>query len=229
MRFRDRADAGRRLAMMMLAYRGEATRVLGLDGGGLRVGYEVAQALGAPLDVWMARGVESSERGGRPVGAVSEGEGLYLDVEGIRSAVAPAAELARWMDAEAGEVALAAQRLRGGHPRLEVTGCTAVLVVDGIAGDAGPVFAALRGLRRQGPRRLVLAAPVASAEELERLRPEADEVLCCRPSWSLITVAHAYDDFREVPEVEARQVLERARHLGVRGEGLGPQGSGDWM
>lgn len=214
---------------MLLAYRGGATRVFGLDGGGLRVGFEVAQALAAPLEVWLARGVGSPEQGGRSVGAVSEGEGLYLDVEGIRSAQAPAAELARWMDAEAGEVALAAQHLRGGHPRLEAGGCTAVLVVDGIALEDGRVFAALRGLRRQGPRRLVLATPVASAEELERLRPEVDEVVCCRPIWSLLTVAHAYDDFRDVPELEARQVLERARQLAAPGAGLGSQGSGDWM
>jgi putative phosphoribosyl transferase len=214
---------------MMLAYRTGATRVFGLDEGGLRVAYEVSLALEAPLDVWMARGVESSEQSGRAVGAVAEGQGLYLDVEGIRSAEAPAAELARWMDAQAGEVALAAQHLRGGHPRLEVAGCTAVLVVDGIAAEAGPVFAALRGLRRQGPRRLVLATPVASAQELERLRPEADEVICCWPIWSLITVAHAYDDFREVSELEARQVLERARQFAAPGMGLETHGSGDWM
>jgi len=229
MRFRDRAEAGRRLAAMMVAYRPKVPRVFGLGRGGLQVAQEVAQALGAPLEVWMARGVESPEQGGRPVGAVAEGEGLYLDIEGIRSAVAPAAELARWMDAEAGEAALAAQHLRGNHPRLEASGCTAVLVVDGLVADAGPVFAALRGLRRQSPARLVLAAPVASAEELERLRPEVDEVVCCRPIWSLVTVAHAYDDFREVPEREARQVLERARRLAALGTELGTQGSGDWM
>jgi putative phosphoribosyl transferase len=213
---------------MTLAYRDGATRVFGLDGGGLRVGLEVALALEAPLDVWMARGVGSPDQGARAVGAVAEGQGLYLDIEGIRSAEAPAAELARWMDAQAGEVALAAQHLRGGHSRLEAAGCTALLVVDGIAAEAGPVFAALRGLRRQGPRRLVLAAPVASAEELERLRPEVDEILCCLPIWSLITVAHAYDDFREVSELEARQVLARARQIATTGTELGTQGSGDW-
>jgi putative phosphoribosyl transferase len=213
---------------MMLAHQGPAVRVFGLGEGGLRVGYEVAHALEAPLDVWMARTVVSPEGGGRTVGAVSEGEGLYLDIEGIRSAVAPAAELARWMDAEAGEVALTAQHLRGGLPRLEPGGCTALLVVEGIAAGDGRVFAALRGLRRQGPRRLVLAAPVASAEELERLRPEADEVVCCRPSWSLLTVAHAYDDFGEVPELEARQVLERTRRLPAHGEEPRMQG-GDWI
>ena len=229
MRFRDRAEAGRRLAAMMLAYRAGPTRVFGLDEGGLRVGSEVAQALEAPLDVWMARGVDSPEQGARAVGAVSEGQGLYLDFEGIRAAVAPAAELARWMDAQAGEVALAAQHLRGGLPRLEVAGCTALLVVDGIAAETGPVFAALRGLRRQGPRRLVLATPVASAEELERRRPEVDEVICCRPSLSLLTVAHAYDDFREVTELEARQVLRRARQRAVPATGLGMESRGDWV
>ena len=229
MRFRDRSEAGRRLAAMTLAYRGGVTRVFGLEGGGLRVAHEVARALEAPLDVWMARGVDAPEQGARAVGAVAEGEGLYLDIEGIRSAEAPASELARWMDAQAGEVALAAQHLRGGRPRLEVAGCTVLLVVEGIAAEAGPVFAALRGLRRQGPRRLVLAAPVASAEELERLRPEVDEVICCRPIWSLLSVAHGYDDFRPVPELEARQVLKQARRLAATGAGLETEGRGDWM
>ncbi len=229
MRFRDRADAGRRLAAMMVDYRGDFTRVFGLDGGGLRVGYEVAQALAAPLDVWMARGVESPEQGGRAVGAVSEGEGLFLDIEGIRSAVAPAAELARWMDAEAGEVALAAQHLRGGHPRLEAAGCTALLVVDGIAVGDVEVYAALRGLRRQGPRRVVLAAPVASAEELERLRLEADEVQCLHPVWALLSIQHAYDSFPACQDLEVRQFLERAREIQPGREALVPGPAGEWI
>ncbi|MDY7230174.1 phosphoribosyltransferase [Hyalangium rubrum] len=229
MRFRDRADAGRRLAANLVAYRSEATRVFGLDGGGLRVGFEVAQALGAPLDAWAARAVESPKEPGHLVGAVSEGGGLYLEVEGIRSAAAPAAELARWMESEAGEVALAAQRLRGGHPRLDTGHCTVVLVVDGLAQGDARVYAALRGLRRQGARRVVLATPVASAEELERLRPEADEVVCLQPIWSLHTVAPAYDDFREVPDLEARQLVARARELASAAQGAGSAGRGEWM
>ncbi len=211
MRFRDRADAGRRLAALLVSHREESLQVFGLDGGGLHVGYEVARTLGAPLEVWVTRSVETQEPSPRRVGAVSEGGGVYLDVEGLRQVRSPAAELARWMDAEAGEVALTAQRLRGCASRREVGPATAVLVVEGVGLREGRVYAALRGLRRQGPRRLLLAAPVVSAEELEPLRSEADEVVCLRPVWSLVAAAHAYDDFQQVSDLEARQVLARAR------------------
>lgn len=227
MRFRDRADAGRQVAARVVAYRSEATRVFGLDSGGLRVAYEVARALGAPLDVWVSRAVELGP--GQMVGAVAEGEGLYLDTAGVRSAASPASELARWMDAQAGEVALAAHRVRGGHPRLDAGHCTVLLVADGIAQGDVRAYAALRGLRRQGPRWLVLATPVAEAEELERLRLEADEVVCLQSVWALLTVEHAYDDLREVPDIEARQVLERARELAAGGGGAGITSRGEWI
>jgi putative phosphoribosyl transferase len=231
MRFRDRADAGRRLAARLLHYRGsEAVQVFGLEGGGLRVGYEVARALGAPLEAWVARPVEVPDRPGLRLGAVSEEGGFFLDAEAVRSTAEPAPELVRWMDAEAGEVALAAQRLRGGHPRMEVmAGGVALLVVDGIAAGDLHVYAALRGLRRQQPRRLVLAAPVAAAEELERLRLEADEVVCLHPIWALLAVTHAYDDFRNLPDIEVRELLERARQRAPAPDVVEPSPSNEWM
>jgi putative phosphoribosyl transferase len=230
MRFRDRADAGRRLAARLLPYRGTAgVQVFGLGGGGVRVGYEVTRALGAPLEVWVARAVEAPDRTGLRLGAVSEGEGFFLEADAVRSTAEPAAELMRWMDAEAGEVALEAQRLRGGHPRMEVAGGTALLVVEGIAVGDFQVYAALRGLRRQQPRRLVLAAPVAAAEELERLRLEADEVVCLHPVWALLAVTHAYEDFRDMADIEVRQVLERARQLAPAREALEAGERGEWI
>jgi putative phosphoribosyl transferase len=70
---------------------------------------------------------------------------------------------------------------------------------------------------------------VAAAEELERLRLEADEVLCLQPVWSLLAVEHAYDDFRPLPDLEIRQLLERARELRPRREAPGPSAPGEWM
>ncbi|MBN1206662.1 MAG: hypothetical protein JXB05_17395 [Myxococcaceae bacterium] len=229
MRFRDRADAGRRLATLLLPYRGHETRLFGLNGGGVRLGYEVARALGAPLELWVAREVEvPGERGAR-MGAVAEGNGFFVSAQVVRATSAPATELTRGMDAEAGQVALEAQRLRGGHPRMEAGAGTAVLVVEGIAAGALSVYAALRGLRRQQPRQLVLAAPVGAMEELERLRLEADEVLCLHPVWALLAVEHAYDDFRELPDIELRQLLDRARELRPGREVLEAGTSTEWM
>lgn len=229
MRFRDRADAGRRLTTLLLRYGGQDTRVFGMNGSGVRVAYEVAHALGLPLELWVSRNVEVPEQPGSRLGAMAEGEGFCLNAEMVRSVEAPASEVTRWMDAEAGEGALEAQRLRGAHPRLGAGVGTALLVVDGIALGELQTCAALRGLRRQNPRRLVLAAPVAAAEELERLRLEADEVLCLQPVWSLRSVEHAYDDFRSLPDVEIRQLLERARELQPGREAPVPGAPGEWM
>jgi putative phosphoribosyl transferase len=229
MRFRDRAEAGRRLATLLLAHRGHETRVFGLNSGGVRVAYEVSRTLGSLMDAWVARLVEVPEQPALALGAVSEGEGFFLDAGTVRSVDAPPSEMTGWMDAEAGEVALAAQRLRGGYPRLEAGAGTALLVVEAIAVGDLQVYAALRGLRRQGPRRLVLAAPVAAAEELERLRLEADELVCLHPVWALLAAEHAYDDFRGLPDIEVRQLLERARELRPEREALLLAENSEWM
>jgi putative phosphoribosyl transferase len=229
MRFRDRADAGRRLAKLLLGYGGHDTQVFGMNGGGVRVAYEVAQALGAPLELWVSRLVEVPEQPGSRLGAVAEGEGFFLNAETVRSVDAPASQMTQWMDGEAGEVALEAQRLRGGHPRMEPGAGTAVLVVEGIAVEDFQVYAALRGLRRRSPRKLVLAAPVAAGEELERLRLEADEVLCRHPVWALLTVEHAYDDFHGLPDIEVRQLLDRARERRPGREMPVAEVPGEWL
>ncbi|WP_224362879.1 phosphoribosyltransferase [Hyalangium versicolor] len=229
MRFRDRADAGRRLAAPLLSHRGHGTRVFGLNSGGVRVAYEVAHALGAPLELWVARTVDVPGVPLTRLGAVAEGDGFFLHADTVRSVAAPAAEMTAWMDAEAGEVALEAQRLRGAQVRMEAGTSTVVLVAEGIPAGDLQVYAALRGLRHQQPRRLVLAVPVAAAEELERLRLEADEVVCLQPIWALLSVDHAYDDLRSLPDLEVRQLLERAREFGPGRENWVPAQGGEWI
>jgi putative phosphoribosyl transferase len=229
MRFQDRAEAGRRLAMLLRPFRDESMQLFGLGGGGVRVGYEVARALRVPLDLWVARQVEAPEQPGLAVGAVSEGEGFFLDVDGVRAASANAAELTRWMDAQAGEVALCAQRLRGPHARHAPTGGTVVLVAEGIAAGDLRIHAALRGLRRQRPGRLLLAAPAGMAGELERLRVEADEVLCVQFSWDLASASQAYEAFPPVLSFEVRQLLGQARQWTSQVREAGLEEGSRWM
>jgi putative phosphoribosyl transferase len=229
MRFRDRADAGRQLARLLLRFQSHEVQVFGMNAGGVRVAYEVARALGTPLELWVARSVEAPGQPRLRLGAVAEGQGFFLNAEVVRSVSAPASELTRWMDLEAGEVAVEAQRLRAGYPRMEAAAGTMVLVVEGIAVGDMEVYAALRGLRRQSPRHLVLAAPVSAGEELERLRLEADEVLCAQPVWALLSVEHAYDDFRSLSDVEVCQLLARGRELRPDREALAPVAQPKWM
>ncbi len=186
------------------------------------MGYEVASALGTFLELWAARLVEAKGRPLPKLGAVAEGEGFFLNAKAVRSIPAPASEVTRWMDTEAGELSLEAQRLRGGHARMSAGAGTVLLVVDGIAVGDFQVYAALRGLRRQSPRHLVLAAPVAAAEELEQLRLEADEVVCLQPVLALPSVQYEYDDYRALPDIEVQQLLERGREIRPSREVLVP-------
>lgn len=229
MRFRDRADAGRRLATLLLRYRGHAPRIFGMNAGGVLTGYEVALALEAYLELWAARLVELPGEALMTLGAVAEGEGFFLNAEAVRSTAASAPELTQWMDSAAAEVTREAQRLRGGFPRMEAGAGTVVLVVDGIAAGDVQAYAALRGLRRHNPRHLVLAAPVAAAEELERLRLEADEVLCLHPVWALLSVEHAYDELRSMPDIEVQQLLARGREPRPNHDVLIPTENSEWL
>jgi len=208
MRFRDRADAGRRLAARLLPYRGESVLVLGVARGGLRVAYEVAHALEAPLDVWVSRRIDGR---GRKValGAVSEGGGIYLDLEALREVGMPEVEARSLAQAEAREVDDRVQRLRG-TPEPAVGGCTVLLVDDGLVSGV-TALAALQTLRRQRPARLVLGVPVGTPRGLARVRPAADGVQCVEVLPGMRTVAEAYDDFRPLPDAELRQLLVRAR------------------
>lgn len=227
MRFRNRADGGRQLATRLLPYRGLHVRVLGLARGGMRVAYEVARALEAPLDVWVARRMTIPGRV-TTLGAVSEGGGLYLDREALRLSPIPEGELLNLSTEESAGVEEEVRRLRG-SPTPEVGGCTVLLVDDGLITGA-TAAAALQALRKQRPLRLVLAAPVATPRSLEVVRAGADAVQCVLTMAALRTVSEAYDDFRPVPDVEVRQLLERSREPPLPRDVLESTDSGGfWM
>jgi putative phosphoribosyl transferase len=227
MRFRDRADAGRQLSARLLPYRGAHARVLGLARGGLRVAYEVARALEAPLDVWVARRVSLPGRL-TPVGAVAEGGGLYLDREALRLAPMPESELLASARQEAADLDDTVRRLRG-RPEPDVGGCTVLLVDDGMVTGA-TAAAALHALRRQRPGRLVLATAVSTPRALEVVRPLVEDVHCLVTTPGLRTLAEAYDDFRPVPDVEVRQLMERSREPALPRDVLeSTDAGGFWM
>ncbi|WP_240359271.1 phosphoribosyltransferase [Pyxidicoccus trucidator] len=225
MRFRDRADAGRQLATRLLPYRSTGVRVLGLARGGLRVAFEVARALEAPLDVWVARRVGIPGRM-TTLGAVSEGGGLYLDPEALQ--LVPEVELRSMAREEAVELEEQVQRLRG-RPTPDLGGCLVLLVDDGLV-TGSTAAAALQALRRQRPGRLVLGAGVATPHALDVVRGLADAVHCVSTQEGLRTVSEAYDDFRPLPDADVRQLLERAREPGLPREVLESTDTGGfWM
>ncbi|WP_408888741.1 phosphoribosyltransferase [Myxococcus faecalis] len=228
MRFRDRADAGRRLAATLLPYRGSNVRVLGLARGGVRVAYEVARALEVPLDIWVSRRLSIPGRV-MTLGAVSENGARFLLSDSLRLMPMPRAEVDALVSDEAAEVEAQVRRLRG-RAQPELGGCTVILVDDGVLTGA-TAAAALVALRELHPARLVMATPVASPRGLEVVRAEADQVSCVETEPGLRTVAEAYDDFRAFPDVELQSLVERSRQPPWRSrsvlESADPGGS--WM
>ncbi|HEY8217842.1 MAG TPA: phosphoribosyltransferase family protein, partial [Acidimicrobiia bacterium] len=175
--FRDRRDAGARLAERLEHLRAESPVVLGLPRGGVPVAYEVATRLGAPLDVIVVRKLGVPFQPELGMGAVGEDGVIVLNDDVLRLARVRDDELARIEARERQEVERRARRFRGGRPRVDVTQRTAVIVDDGIA-TGGSARAALRVARAQGARRVVLAVPVGSPDTVAEMRQEADEVVC---------------------------------------------------
>ena len=170
MPFVDRRDAGRRLAERLMSLRGEDAVVLGLPRGGVPVAFEVARALGAPLDVILVRKLGVPFQPELAMGAIGEGGARVVNDEVLRRAGVTPSELAEVEHREQAELDRRARRYRGGRPPVGLTGRTAVVVDDGIA-TGSTARAACLVARAQGAARVVLAVPVAPASTVEELSP----------------------------------------------------------
>lgn len=201
MMFRDRKDAGRRLAAALGHLRAARPVVLALPRGGVPVAAEVAQALDAPLDLALVRKIGAPDDPEFAVGAVADGPEPVV--------VRNAAMLARFGVSEVAFAAAVARQiaeldrrralyLRGRH-RIALTGRTVIVVDDGIATGA-TVTAALRAIRAQRPKWLVLAAPVAAGEAVELVRDEADEVVVLEIPADFGAVGLFYEDFAQLDD-----------------------------
>jgi putative phosphoribosyl transferase len=208
--FRDRTDAGRQLAARLARYQGHDVVVLGLPRGGVPVAFEVAQALHAPLDVWVARKIGAPGRPELGIGAIAEGGALFLDHEMADAVGATGRDVARIAEREGAELARRVRHYRGDRPPPALSGRTVIVVDDGIA-TGGTVRAVVQAVRMQRPGRLVLAAPVAAAQTLASLRSEVDDLVCVLAPSDLVAVGRFYADFRQTQDEEVCDLLERAR------------------
>ena len=208
--FRDRRNAGRELASALVRWRDEAPIVIGLPRGGVPVAEEVARALDAPLDVWVVRKIGAPTQPELGLGAVAEGGEVYLDRRMVAAVAASDAEVAALLERKKVEVVDRVRRFRGGAPPLEVSGRVVIVVDDGLA-TGGTARAALRALRRRGPKALVLAVPVGSPRTLEALRSEADAIVCPHPVEHMGAIGLWYDDFTPTSDEEVGEILDRAK------------------
>ncbi|HWP35780.1 MAG TPA: phosphoribosyltransferase [Thermodesulfobacteriota bacterium] len=224
-RFRDRREAGRELARRLLPYRDLDPVVLALPRGGVPVGYEVARALGAPLDIVVVRKLGAPGQPELAIGALVDGDDPQgvLNPDVVELLGVPAEYVRDEVARQLAEIRRREARYRGGRPRVPVGGRTAIVVDDGVATGA-TVRAALRGLRRAAPRRLVLALPVAPPDTARQLRAEVDDLICLRTPEPFIAVGRHYEDFSQPSDEEVVALLEEARRAAGAGaaEAAGP-------
>ncbi len=208
MPFRDRIDAGRRLAQALLTYKNQSPVVLALPRGGVPVAAEVARTLDAPLDLVLVRKIGVPHHSELAMGAVVDGaDPLVVRNDNVIA-------MARVSDAgfelvcnqELAEIKRRRQRYVGDRVPPALKDRVVIVIDDGIATGA-TTRAALRSVRKQKPEKLILAIPVAPTGSLAELRGEADAIVCLENYESFGAVGFYYADFRQVSDAEVRHIL----------------------
>jgi putative phosphoribosyl transferase len=214
--FRDRADAGAQLARALGRYQNDRPVVLALPRGGVPVGFEIARAFGAPLDVIVVRKLGVPDQPELAMGAIGEEGTVVVNERVLRVAGVSPQELAAVEERERTEVERRARRFRGDRAPLQLEGRTAIVVDDGIA-TGSTARAALDVARAHGAARVVLAVPVAPPESLRELARHADDVVALATPASFVAVGQWYGDFTQVSEVEVNRLLAAAAETRTEG------------
>jgi predicted phosphoribosyltransferase len=210
MPFLDRAEAGRKLARALASYKDQSPVVLALPRGGLPVGAEIAAALKAPLDIVLVRKVGVPYQPELAMGAVVDGgEPITVRNEDVISAAGVSErEFKAACSRELVEIERRRRLFLGDRRRAEIAGHTAIVTDDGVATGA-TARAALRAIRKRGPKTLVLAVPVAASDTIAELRSEVDALVCLEAPHRFGAVGSFYADFRQVEDEEVNAILAR--------------------
>lgn len=207
--FQDRQDAGRQLAERLLRYRDAAPVVLALPRGGVPVAAEISRKLDAPLDVIVARKLGAPGQPELAIGAVAPGGVRLVNERLVRWLGIPEDWIEQAAEREQAEVQSRIRRFRRGRSAPEVRDRTAIVVDDGIA-TGMTARAAIRAIRAEGPRRIILAVPVCAGETARELSREVDELVCPQIPDDLWAIGLWYRDFHQVPDGEVVDLLEKA-------------------
>jgi putative phosphoribosyl transferase len=209
MLFKDRADAGRKLAQELPGYGGRTdVIVLGLPRGGVPVAFEVAKALKAPLDIFLVRKLGAPGQKELAMGAIAPG-GVRVLNHNVVQALNISDEIIETIAAEEQqELERREQAYRGDRPKPDVRGRTLILVDDGLATGAS-MRAAVIALRGQEPARIIVAVPTAAPETCEALKGEVDEIVCVATPRPFLGIGASYEEFSQMTDEEVRELLEQ--------------------
>ena len=210
MPFKDRSDAGRKLAKALGQYKDQQPVILALPRGGVPVAAEVAAVLKAPLDLILVRKVGVPFQPELAMGAVVDGGAplIVRNEDVIQLAGIQESEFKAVCDGELVEIERRRQRYLGSRERVDVSGHTAIVIDDGVATGA-TTRAALRATRMRNPKRLVLAVPVGPTDNIAELRSEADDVVCLEEHEFFGAIGVYYANFSQVSDEEVIEILRR--------------------
>ena len=215
--FRDRTDAGKRLAKELMKYAGRPdVIVLALPRGGVPVGYQVARALRVPLDIFLVRKLGVPDQEELAMGAIASGGIRVLNQDIIRLLDIPEGVIEAATAREQKEIERREHAYRGDRPKPEIRGRTIIIVDDGLATGA-TMRAAVRALRVQSPSTIIVAVPTGAPDTCEELQKEADDAICLTKPYPFFSIGSWYDDFSQTTDEEVKSIL-RISDSGLRNE-----------
>ena len=208
--FRDRADAGRVLAQHLTEYANRNDVViLALPRGGVPVGYEVARALQAPMDIYLVRKLGAPGQEELAMGAIASGGVMVLNQQVVRMLNIPDRVIEQVAQKEREELLRREEAYHDDHPRLDVTGRVGILVDDGLATGAS-MQAAAASLKARRPRKIVVAVPVGAPDTCQRIERQVDDVVCAITPEPFYGVGQWYEHFEQMTDEEVREILSEA-------------------
>ncbi|MDF3069162.1 MAG: putative phosphoribosyltransferase [Polyangiaceae bacterium] len=210
MPFRNRRDAGRRLADELQRFEAQAPVVLALPRGGVPVAYEVATRFRAPLDVLIVRKLGAPRHPELAMGAIASGGAIVLNREILNMFHVSDDALREETARQAEEVARRSALYRGDRPAPDVRGRTVLLIDDGLATGA-TMKAGVEALRQYDPARVVVGVPIAAPEGCQLMSETADEVVCAETPAEFLAVGMWYQDFEQTTDREVIELLAAAR------------------
>jgi putative phosphoribosyl transferase len=207
--FKDREEAGKELARALVEFRGRNVMVLGMPRGGVVVAREVAEALGAPLDVVVTRKIGAPGEPEFALGAITQEGDVIIDSRAAESVGATPEYLQEEARRKKSEVEERMRSLRGDMPYPSLEGKTVIIVDDGMA-TGNSMMAAVQSVRKRGPRDVVVAVPVAPQEAVAELSKEGTRVVCLEQPRFFFAIGEFYKDFGQVEDSKVRELLQSA-------------------
>jgi len=207
--FKDRQEAGKELARSLVGFRGKDVVILGMPRGGVVVAKEVADALGAPLDIVVTRKIGAPGEPEFALGAITQEGDVIVDSRAAESVGATTEYLQEEARRKKSEVKERMRSLRGDTPYPSLEGETVIIVDDGMA-TGNSMRAAVQSVRRRFPKEVVVAVPVAPHEAVAEFSKGGTRVVCLEQPRFFFAIGQFYRNFEQVEDSEVRELLENA-------------------